>query len=306
MGWKPLFSFIKNRVAKGEGLTCISLSDAGIAVATVERPSSNKPVLKACTFRPCNSPASLRTTLRSTVAQLHLARTPCSYILQPGEYELLLMDALQVEADELKYAMQWQIKDLIEYPSEEAAIDAFSIPAYGPGGQRKMMYTVAARASQLQQKLELLRSCGLKPTIIDIPELALRNITALFKEEDEQGASLLRLQPNGGMIIIAKQKSLYLARNIDLNNLCTEVTRSFDYYHTQLGQTPPTKLLLAPTQTSEIHRTLSEELSINVEILDIRSKLECQPAFDAQQQMQCLLAIGGALRTEEQDQHATN
>ena len=59
----------------------------------------------------------------------------------------------------------------------------------------------------------LLKAARLKISALDIPELALRNLTALLPE-DERGLAFLSLGRTQGMLILTRGQNLYLTRRI--------------------------------------------------------------------------------------------
>ena len=49
--------------------------------------------------------------------ELRLDRYQCATFLSPGEYQMLVVEAPDVPQAELKDAMRWRVKDMIDYPS---------------------------------------------------------------------------------------------------------------------------------------------------------------------------------------------
>ncbi len=47
--------------------------------------------------------------------------------------------------NELRAAVRWRIKDLIDFHIDDAVIDVFEMPAHARGGPNRMMYAVKAR-----------------------------------------------------------------------------------------------------------------------------------------------------------------
>lgn len=50
-------------------------------------------------------------------------------LLAPGEYQMLLVDAPNVPANELKTAVRWKIKDGLSFHIDDATVDVLQIPA---------------------------------------------------------------------------------------------------------------------------------------------------------------------------------
>ena len=43
-------------------------------------------------------------------------------------YSMVQLEAPELEPDELREAMRWRVRDLIDFPVEQAAIDVFHLP----------------------------------------------------------------------------------------------------------------------------------------------------------------------------------
>jgi MSHA biogenesis protein MshI len=65
-----------------------------------------------------------------------LARFQCSTLLAPGEYQLLQVEAPNVPLAELKTAIRWRIKDLLDYHVNDATVDVLAVPPNPTGGDR--------------------------------------------------------------------------------------------------------------------------------------------------------------------------
>ncbi len=233
------------------------------------------------------------------------------------EYQLLLLEAPDVPPAELKAAVRWRIKDLIGFHIDDAVIDVFEIPGQYRAGQSHMMYAVVARSKIVQERVGLIENSATQLEIIDIPEMCLRNVTALT-EEDVQGVALLYLARKHGLVIFTRQHTLYLARKLDigsdaladaaaggqgsaaLDNLLLEIQRSLDYYDSHFSQPPISALLLAPSESPLPHLQpyLAQNLSVAVRKLELAKLLQSPDTSDEAIQARCLNALGAALRME--------
>ncbi len=204
-------------------------------------------------------------------------------------FTLLLVDTPDVDPAELKTAVRWRIKDLIDFHVDDAIIDVFDIPGQEERGRQKLMYVVAARRTAVQAHINQLEGERINLAVIDIPELAMRNIAGLLPE-DEIGVALLYLTSNGGLLTITRQRDLYLSRRLDIglsqlsvfaaekgnsddegddvftlddgedgsnqplnrafDNIILEVQRSLDYYESHFALPPVACLTLAPMESS--------------------------------------------------------
>ena len=110
--------------------------------------------------------------------------------------------------------MCWRVKDLIDFHIDDAVIDVFEVSEEQATGRNRMMYAVVARSAAVKQRIDALNDAGLNLSVIDIPELAMRNIAALLPE-DMGGVGLIYLLGGGGLITISRQGKLYLSRHVD-------------------------------------------------------------------------------------------
>lgn len=318
-----LFGLLK-RKPQDKGLTGISLSPEGIAIACVQREEGRAPQLKACRYLPLEPGADAAVVLGGLVSELGLEQGRSVIVMQPDAHSLLLIEAPDVQPAELKAAVRWRIKDLIDFHIDDAVIDVFEIPEQGAApGKARLMYAVAAKASSIHRHVETLEKTSLNLDIIDIPELAIRNIVALL-DEDVRGTAFLYFDQKGGVITLTRQGSLYLTRNIDvdlqqmvakgsnegelhpqaqqaLDRIVLEVQRSLDYYESHFSQPPITSLVLAPfkQEVPGMIPYLSANLGMAVSVLDINALVEANDTIDTVTQAQCLTAIGAALRLEQ-------
>lgn len=91
----------------------------------------------------------------------------------------------------------------------------FDIPGQQERGRPKVMYVVASRISTVQQHIDLLEGQDINLSVIDIPELAMRNVAALLPE-DEGGVAMLYLAQDCGLLTLTRKKNLYLARKLEI------------------------------------------------------------------------------------------
>lgn len=214
-----LFAFLK-RKSRAEGLIGVGIQDEAISLAQVTRSAGSAPRLLLCEHRALAGGESVQTALDELVKAYHLDQARAATVMPPGGFNLLLVEAPEVDPTELKAAVRWRIKDMLDFHIDDAVIDVFDIPGQKERGRPRMMYVVAARANTVQARIDLLEHSGLGLDVIDIPELIQRNVAALLPE-DETGVALLSLAAEGGLITLSQQATLYLARGIDigLNNL---------------------------------------------------------------------------------------
>ncbi|MBI3570323.1 MAG: agglutinin biogenesis protein MshI [Gammaproteobacteria bacterium] len=296
------------------GLTGIGLQSDGVCVVRVERTTGRPPALTLVDFRPWGDQGQEKVLARAA-ADYDLARSRCTTVLDANEYSLLLTEAPDVPPDELRTAIRWRIKDLIDFHINDATLDVFELPGEKAAGRARSMYAVAARSTAIQKRADMMSAAGINLDVIDIPEMAQRNLASLLPE-DAKGVVLLSFTPSGGLITISKQSDIYLSRNIDIgldmmasfhdtnelfDRIALEVQRSLDYYDSHFRQAPITTIALAPMprEVPGFVDYLKANLSANVITMDLAKLMECEVDLKPELQSVCLTVLGAALRQEE-------
>jgi len=250
--------------------------------------------------------------------ELQFDRYACATLLRAGEYQLLLVEAPTVPQAELKSAIRWRIKDLLDYHVDDATVDVLDIPPEsGPAGRTHSMYAVAARNEVIKERVKTFESARIPLTAIDIPEIAQRNISALHETEG-RGAALLYFNNEFGLLTITCRNELYLARRIEIGleqilgagpearaelfgRVVLELQRSFDHFDRQYHYVPVAKVLLGPEpEDTGLLEHLKANLDLPVERVDLLERLSFNGRDDpdAATQWNLFHLIGASLRHE--------
>lgn len=305
--------FSKNK--QSAGLVGLSVSEDRVLIAQVTR-EREVPFLEKCSRQKLESNGQAREVVTALVDSMGLNGARCNYVLSPRDYNLYLIEAPAVEDSELRSAVRWKIKDLLDMPVEDAAIDIFPVPEDAFHGRAKMLYAVATPKSRIEAIIDLVARVDLKLDSIDVPELAIRNITQQFLD-DTNGLAFIDLRKTGSTMNLSRNGQLYLTRRISTqldvdvmssldwesqrDRLVLEVQRSLDYYESQMGQTPISRLVMAPrvADSHEMAASLSEVMSIPVTVLDMSKKIELAEDVEPEVKRSCMVAIGAALRSDK-------
>lgn len=249
---------------------------------------------------------------------LHFDRYQCATLLRPGEYQMLVVEAPTVPAAELKSAIRWRIKDLLDYHVDDATVDVLDIPPESDqAGRNHSMYAVAARNDTIRGCVKAFESARIPLAVIDIPEVAQRNISALHETEG-RGAALLYFNNDFGLLTITHRGELYLSRRIEIGmtqilragpemraelfgRVVLELQRSFDHFDRQYRFVPVAKVLLGPEpEDTGLYEHLKANLDIPVQRVDLLGHLSFdgrdEPGEAAQWQLFHL--FGASLRNE--------
>ncbi len=308
----PFFRKAKNNEA---WLAMVVQSD-GIAAASVRRGPEGKPAVTTATFFPGAVNAE---ALEKAGKEAQAGSHRCTTVLAGGDYQFMSVEAPPVPREELRTAMRWRLKDILDFPVDEATFDLLELPP-PPGGGRPQqgMFAVAARNSIVAARQQLFAAAKLKLRAIDIPEMAQRNISAML-EADGRGVAMLSFGDDGGLLTVSWHGELYLSRRIDVtlaqllepdherkhasfDKITLELQRSLDHFERQFSFIGIAKLALAPTGASGLEEYLSSNLYTRVETLDLGAifDLAGMPELaDAGRQQRFFVPIGAALRDDK-------
>ena len=159
-----------------------------------------------------SDPTQALRTLRRARA-LNSRRTVA--VLQRADYQLLAMDAPELPREEWRDAVRWKLKDMVDFPVDTASVQVLEVPS-GPAQRRgASLLAVAAPHAGLMPLAEAAADAGVPWQAIDIPETALRNLSALA-EEPGRGQALLHVGALHSSLVVTWQGELLLSRHIDV------------------------------------------------------------------------------------------
>ncbi len=294
-------------------------TDHAIATAMIRPRKKGLPILEFCEYLPVKSDAEQGDLLAGLVEKKKLGKIRCISLMGSDAYHLLMVEAPEVPREELQEAMRWRIKDLINFPVEQAVIDVFDIPDQKSSGD--MMYVVVAKEEDIAHRARMLLDAGFNLEMIDIMELAMKNVASLLPE-DEHGVALVWLGLYSGSITLTKKGVLYFTRHLGgaeklfdelysesitaemegwLDTVVIEIQRTLDFYESQYGEPPVAGVVLVPLikPIEGVAEYLASQLGIKVGYLDLEQLVEMNVAIDDDTVALCLPAIGAALEDIE-------
>lgn len=316
-----MLDFFKKKIRK-DAKVAVCSDENTIAIARIRREKDLPPSLDVCEVQEIQN-ISIRDTEIARLTKIYdLDQYVCFSSMSIGDYNLILVEAPDVQPEEVRAAIRWKVKELIDFNIEDAVVDVFEAPAAKAASNNKMMYAVVARSNRVKQLIDQLNGAGLNLDIIDIPELALRNVATMLPE-DVGGVALVYVGQSQGLITITKQSQLYLSRTINagtsslpesvlsvmddescqrwLDNIVIEVQRSMDYYESHFAQAQVSSLVITPIgkEIPGVTEYISEQLQVPARMLDVNELIDTKEPISSLEQSRCLLAIGAALRIEE-------
>ncbi|SFV05058.1 agglutinin biogenesis protein MshI [Pseudoduganella namucuonensis] len=305
------------KTKKKEGWLAIALYADGVLAAVVQRRRDAKPAVLAALFYP-GAKAQAGPTLARLSKEMQTAQYRCSSLLGVGEYQLMMVEAPNVPAEELKTAVTWKLKDMIDFPVADATVDVVDVPVAKNGpAHNHQVFAVAARNSVIEPHQNLFAGGKVKLSAIDIPEMAQRNFSAMLEPEG-RGVAMLSFDLDGGLLTVSFGGELYLARRMDVtlnqllgddedkrrqhyDRITLELQRSLDHFERQFHYVAVSRLVLAPTGGSSLHAYLAENLYLPVDMLDLDNLLDLEKVpelKDLSQQARYFMTLGAALRDE--------
>ncbi len=300
---------------RSPGWMAISTDPDAIRLAHIERPTLGKPRVEQWGIVKLADKDG--TQLQRAAQEYKLARYRCATLLHPAEYQLLMVDAPNVPREELKAAIRWRVKDLLEYHIDDATMDVLDIPIdQDAPGNSHYMYAVAARNEIVQMQIAQFERAKIGLQVIDIPETAQRNIAQLY-ETAHRGIGMLTFDHAGGLFTLSFEGELYLARRLDLSwaqlaaareeqrqtyfeRIGVELQRSLDHFERQYRNVALSELLLGPMpEDIGLLAFLSSQLYLPLRQIDLADALEFGGAgMGGEQQWQLFHVLGAALRLE--------
>ena len=246
---------------------------------------------------------------------LQFSRFNCLALLQADEYRLIQLEAPNVPAAERKAALRWRLKDLLDFPPEEATFDVLDIPsgAGAAAARPASVYAVAARSELIRSRVGRFERAKVPLSVVDIRETAQRNIAAR-REDADRGLALLFSGDESSLLTVNFKQELILARRIEigsahfsapgnrgdsLERLGLEIQRTLDLVDRQFPFVTIAKLLVAPQPDHpDLAESLKAGLGLRIEPLDLADvfDFESGPVPDAAEQWRLFHLLGAALR----------
>jgi MSHA biogenesis protein MshI len=303
------------RVLTSSGGLGIAPADGGVRVAVVRRVIEGLPQVLAChAFDGPQAFAALSQWRRKAGWQ----STQANLLLETGDYQILPLEVPDVPAAELASVARWKIKDLIDYPPEEASVACVLVPGDAGPGRPRHALVVAAPRKAVVQWMGRSREAKLALHAIDVPELALRNLAALIPGAAACGllhvglarttlvmvwqgelCSFRRFELTLGQLINAtadEREAIIERMALDLQRTSDAFERQF--YAAALG---PMRVI-EEVEGLPLAELLSRYVSSRVLSLKLREYLDVQPSgplIDAATGIDYVPAIGAALRDED-------
>ena len=288
-------------------------AERGFALAIVRTGGGQRPLLRHCAIHP-----AIEIKAEHVLAPLNrtreFARAGVSGVLGIQDYELIQIEAPEVHPSELRSAVRWKLRDIINFPLSDAVIDVFDIPRQARHVETRIVFVVAARGEAVDRIVRLIKPRVRGFDVMDIPEMCLRNLSAMLPQ-DQDGVALLALGEGFAQLVLTCQGTLYLARRIELGEslatagsttveidvaaVALEVQRSLDYYESHYDRPPISELVIASgdARGDLLRESLSTHTGMSVELFEVCELFEVSGGVEPDTRWPGLVALGAALRS---------
>ena len=264
------------------------------------RPGKPPRLLHVVSEGPASGMLAWRAT-QSMLEKLPQKKAMVSAVLDASDYQLLLTENIELPPPERRAAVRWKIRDQINMAAEDAVIDCFELPE--SRGQPGMLQVIVASPSSVNDLEAIVTGASRELDVIDIPELALRNLI-MHLPQDTSGSVFVLLGRSAVNILVSWMGVLFVARRLDVSlglnvdQLALELQRSVQYYESQFDRAPVNEIVIGPDnqQARELAPLLAEACGLQCAVLDLPRILAMDPGVGPVDQPEMLLAIGAALR----------
>ncbi|MEY8875288.1 MAG: agglutinin biogenesis protein MshI [Leptothrix sp. (in: b-proteobacteria)] len=245
------------------GWVAVAPQGADAWVVHLVHEPGNRPQLRWACRIDWRQPAQ---ALRQLRRERQLARHQSVVLLQRHQYQLLALEAPDVPREHWRDALRWQLKDMVDFPVESAAIDLLEIAAETSGRGRISLLAAAAPHTELAPLAHAGEDAATPWHAIDLPDTALRNLAALAQEPGRAQA-LLQLGDSHSQLVITAEGELLQSRSIDVtltqlsesdatlrqqawDRAGLELQRTLDSFERLFSRVNLARLLIAPGSAS--------------------------------------------------------
>lgn len=300
-----------------KGRLGLSYTDKHVSLVVVKPATGGKPKIEMAQV----AQVSMRNLsgMKSVISHAAIKSFPCNAVLNVEQYQIIQVDKPNMPDAEVKPALKWKIKELLDYQVENATVDGVDIPT-DPANPNRLpfMFAVCAKNSQLAELSNGLLDAGVNLKSIDVHALVQRNVAALL-EQDARVLVMVSMLERGCLVTFTAGGELYQTRlieldrgfmmdlngdlfNSNLDRLVLELQRSLDSFDRQFPYLTINRLLVAPDIGAErLVDVLKNSLYLPVEsfsLADIVELPDDEDYISPEKQALLLPALGAALRME--------
>lgn len=196
---------------KRVGWVSVTLQGDTARLVHIVRLAGGKPRVEWVASQPMAQAATLWPSLRK---QWQLDKYSVVAVLPRGHYQMVSMEAPEVPREEWISALRWKLKDVVDFPVEQAAIDVLAVPGATPESPARSVLAVTASEERVRPLVDQCNDAGVGLEAIDIVESGLRNLCALT-DDTERAQALIRVGPMDTQLVITYRSELLMVRHIE-------------------------------------------------------------------------------------------
>ncbi len=256
--------------------------------------------------------------LKKIIGEFDLRRIPVSAVIGAPDYQIAQVQTPDVPRAEMRAAARYSLRDVFDFPIDNATLDLFDLPAEANSGAKGTCFAIATRGDAVQSITKTFERQFRRFDVIDIPELCQRNLAALLPQ-DAKGVAFLLIRDDFAQLVLTRRGMLYVTRRFDfgmrgeLNGdadaeatelpldpqmLSLELQRSLDYYESHFDESAILDLFIAPTgsRANIMAAELGASTGLRISMFNLFDLVDV--SFDAEIPdgwLPCM-AIGAALR----------
>lgn len=295
----------------------ISYTDMHVSTVAIKPAESGaKPVVSFAAVE--QLPLHATPALRHFVTKNDLKALPCNLVLNVDQYNIVQIDKPNLPENEVKPALRWKLKGLLDYSVEQAVVDGIDVPVDpGLSSRQPLMLAICAKKAVVAEVGQQLMEAGFNLQSVDVHALAQRNIAHLL-EFEERALVTISMLPRGCLMTFTAKGELYHTRVIELDRdflhdrdeifrtnfdkLVLELQRSMDSFDRQFPYLSVNRLVVAPVPHRDyLVGGLSSSLYVPVNVFNLEDIVELPANEDfssLEKQAMLLPALGAALRQE--------
>ncbi len=263
----------------------LDFQPGGVAVVQVQSGRKQTSRLLHSEYLPSVGQQAQALALRNWVSENRQQKSSCVCLLADDDYDVYQIEEPKVEATELRQALGWCIKDLIDYDVDSAVIDSYPMPLSSKNNKQQLS-VVSAHESVVGAYVECIKSAGLKLTAIDVHDLVGKYLHCIQRGE-KQTQVLLSLAESEGALSIFHDTDLYVSRHFKTglnqleqaddedqgvyDSLLLEIQRSMDYFESSYGLGTVSQLLIHPKlpQTEKMGVYLQDSTGFDIDFISV-------------------------------------
>jgi MSHA biogenesis protein MshI len=291
----------------------VSLHADGVAGAVLRAmPDGGVSVENVC-WHPLQGDASVLELVPEVIKACDASQVPLTAVLAPDSYSLVQIEKPDLPEEELHDALRWRIKDMVDFPVQDAVFDSFALPKSLRPGAPELAYVVAVPKETIDQLADTLEKRCTQVRAIDVPELSLRDLV-MHTGVDGRIHAYLYLQPAQALIEISGGDEVFITRRIPMAEdllalqpeqqlqamepLVLEVQRSLDYFESQYGRGAVDQLFVLSASEAAEHAFIhSATLYLTVPVAGLSlDAMQGVEKIEQQTLRNALLALGAAMR----------